>query len=212
MRIVAGDFRGRHVQPVPGDSTRPTTDRVREAIASSITSARDGGFAGARMLDAFAGSGAVGIEALSRGAASCTFVDNDAKATRTIEANLAQLPLVGRNTRVLRSDLLAHAGTGCIPGGPFDIVFLDPPYSIGWEEVCRIVTDLDAAGAIAPGAVVAYERASGKTRKRRGTAAEKKQVPPEVAEMADRLGPTFELTGFRNYGITQVVYFKRLKA
>ncbi|MBR2521618.1 MAG: RsmD family RNA methyltransferase, partial [Coriobacteriales bacterium] len=87
MRIIAGELRGRHIDAVPGDETRPTTDRVREAIASSVISNLESGFEGTRALDAFAGCGALGFEAISRGSAFCLMVDDLQRAVSTIKAN-----------------------------------------------------------------------------------------------------------------------------
>ncbi len=208
MRVVAGEFKGRNLEPVPGEATRPTADRVREAVASSVFSLRDGGFEGVSMLDAFAGSGAMGIEGLSRGAARCVFVESDPVAARTIEGNLAQLGLPAGRSHLVRGDMFSLAAGG-LPGSPFDVVFLDPPYEMGWERVCSLVSDLDFAGAIADGALVAYERASGRARRKKGGGRDKKKMPAEVEAMLESLGEGFELAGFRTYGVTQVVYFIR---
>ena len=204
MRIIAGKFRGRNVDPVPGDGTRPTTDRVREAIASSIISNREGGFEGAHMLDAFAGSGAVGIEGLSRGAESVTFLDSDAKAIATIEANLAPLPLDGARAHVLRTDTLSDKRP-VLPGGPFGIVFLDPPYAVEPRRVCTFVASLAQAGMLERDALIGYERAAGKGKKFK---LRKGEVPQDVSDMLAVLGDGFELVGVKAYGNTQVVYFR----
>lgn len=121
MRIVAGSWGGRRLQAPPGRQTRPTTDRVREAWMSAVQGEIDG----ARVLDLFAGSGALGLEALSRGAARATFVENAPAALRALRANLASLGAEARAT-VVRSDALRYAAG--LEAGAFDLAFADPPY------------------------------------------------------------------------------------
>jgi 16S rRNA (guanine966-N2)-methyltransferase len=123
MRIVAGTLGGRRFKAPPGRATRPTSDRVREALFSIL-----GDLTEARVLDLFAGSGALGIEALSRGAATAVFVDDDPKAIATIRENLRAL---GLEARVHKRPALAYLDNAS--DGPFDLVFLDPPYSSASE-------------------------------------------------------------------------------
>jgi 16S rRNA (guanine966-N2)-methyltransferase len=118
LRVVAGRFGGRRLKAPPGRDTRPTADRVREALFSIL-----GPLGGLRVLDLFAGSGALGIEALSRGAARATFVDRDPRALAALRANLDAL---GAEGEVHRGDALSFLASG---PGPFDLVFVDPPYS-----------------------------------------------------------------------------------
>ncbi len=206
MRIIAGEFKGRHVEAVPGDSTRPSSDMLREAFASTVTSSRDGGFEGASMLDAFAGSGAVGIEALSRGAARCLFVDANAKAVSTIESNLAPLKLGRGRASTLKADTFALAASGrSLFGAPFDIVFLDPPYAVGVSDVCGVVKSLADAGALAPGALIAYELAGG-GKKPKGKKKDREAVPDYAQEMLDELGERFSFSSAKAYGKSRVVY------
>jgi len=128
MRVVAGELGGRKLVSPDGTSTRPTTDRVREAVFNALGSAQL--LDGALVADLFAGTGAVGIEALSRGAEHCTFVERDRSALRALEENLDTLGLAGRS-RVLRSDATQAAATLDV-----DIVFADPPYDFGgWESL-----------------------------------------------------------------------------
>ena len=155
MRIIAGEYRGRSIEAPEGLGTRPTTDRVRESLMSSVASAA-GGFEGLRVLDAFAGSGALGIEALSRGAAHATFTDSDAKAVNVIKKNVAKLGVAPARYRVLRADVLARAVTY---GGPFDLVFLDPPYAYPATAILELLEALDSAGMLAPEALITYEHA-----------------------------------------------------
>jgi 16S rRNA (guanine966-N2)-methyltransferase len=118
VRVIAGAFKGRTLHAPPGQGTRPTADRVREAIFSML-----GTLDGARVLDLFAGSGALAIEALSRGAAEAVLVERDPRAVAAIERNLEPL---GATATVTRSDVLAYLRGAA--EGPFDLVFADPPY------------------------------------------------------------------------------------
>lgn len=159
MRIVGGRWGGRRIEAPAGRGTRPTTERAREAVASMILSAAELDLAGVSVLDAFAGSGAMGLELLSRGAESCVFVERDRRAAALVRKNVAALG-AGDRTRVLAGDAFALAERGSL-GGPFAVVYLDPPYATSAEAVSRLVASLAAHGALAPGAVVAYERAAG---------------------------------------------------
>ena len=122
MRVVSGSARGITLEAPKGMTTRPTSDKAKEGVFSAI----QGELAGARVLDIFAGSGGMGIEALSRGAASCVFVDFDLNALRCIRNNLAKTKLTGK---VVRKEAIAFA-EGC--ADRFDIMFSDPPYNKGW--------------------------------------------------------------------------------
>jgi 16S rRNA (guanine966-N2)-methyltransferase len=132
MRVVAGELRGRRVEAPPGYDVRPTTDKVRQAVFNSLGSLdllRD-----ARVADLFAGSGALGIEALSRGAAHCTFVERDRTALRALKGNLDHLDL-GDRTRVVAGDAMAHARTLDV-----DLVLADPPYQFDdWSTLLQSV-------------------------------------------------------------------------
>ncbi len=130
MRIVAGSVKGRTLQAPPGSSTRPTSDRVREAMFSMVGSLAE--LTGATVVDLFAGSGALGIEALSRGATPVTFVERDPLALATIRTNLTQLRLDGPHTRLQRGDVLAHLALAA----DADLIFADPPYAFGpWSQL-----------------------------------------------------------------------------
>ncbi|HEY2571518.1 MAG TPA: 16S rRNA (guanine(966)-N(2))-methyltransferase RsmD [Solirubrobacteraceae bacterium] len=124
MRVIAGDLGGRHIQAPSGRVTRPTSDRVREALFAML---EDVG--GASVLDVFAGSGALGIEALSRGAADAVFVERDALALRVLRANLDSLELAAPRARVRRSDALAALRSARRRKETYDLVFIDPPYA-----------------------------------------------------------------------------------
>lgn len=155
MRIVAGEYRGRPLRSLKGDATRPTTDRVREALMSSLYSAR-GTFEGARVLDAFAGSGALGLEALSRGASFVQFCEQGREAARIVEANIASLKVPRDRYTLRRGDTFTLPQT---KGPAFDLIFLDPPYAFEAEKVLGMVHELDEAGRVAGGALVVYEYA-----------------------------------------------------
>ncbi|HEX8511574.1 MAG TPA: 16S rRNA (guanine(966)-N(2))-methyltransferase RsmD [Allosphingosinicella sp.] len=122
MRIIAGQWRGRPLVAPQGQDTRPTADRVREALFSMLAS-RVGSFEGLQVADVFAGSGALGLEALSRGAAHCVFVENDRRAVDSIRANIAALEASG--------EVLARGAEHAALPHPVDLAFLDPPYGSG---------------------------------------------------------------------------------
>jgi 16S rRNA (guanine966-N2)-methyltransferase len=156
MRIVSGEFRGRALAAPPGVGTRPTSDRARQAIFNILEHAPwSQGVRDRRVIDLFAGSGALGFEALSRGAAFCLFVETDEAARGAIRETVDAFGLFGR-TRVHRRDA---ADLGVRPGadGPaFEIAFLDPPYGRGLGEAS--LGRLAAGGWLAPGALVVFER------------------------------------------------------
>jgi 16S rRNA (guanine966-N2)-methyltransferase len=160
MRIVGGIWRGRSLEaPAGRGTTRPTTDRNREAVASMLLAACGLDLSGVRVLDAFAGSGAMGLELLSRGAAHATFVEADAKVASLVRRNVAACG-AQRSSDVVRGDVLRLAEAGRLPGGPFGIVFLDPPYAMDAGEVSGLVRSLAASGLLAQPALVCYERSS----------------------------------------------------
>ena len=129
MRVVAGELRGRKLVAPAGDTTRPTTDKVRQAVFNSLESM--GVVTDAEVLDLFAGSGAMGVEALSRGAAHCTFVERDRAAVAALRANIAALGLADRTTVVV-ADAWSWPGIG----RPFDLVIVDPPYDFAaWDDL-----------------------------------------------------------------------------
>src|SRR5262245_38396299 len=153
MRIVAGRFRGRTLAAPEGHHTRPTSDRVREAMFNILEHGIEGfALSGARVLDLFAGTGALGLEALSRGAAFCLFLDEDAAARGLIRRNIEALALTG-STKVFRRDAtdLGPAGNR----GGFGLAFLDPPYGQGLAE--RALASAAAGGWLALGAVAVVE-------------------------------------------------------
>lgn len=161
MRIVSGIWGGRKIsEPRGGDVTRPTTDRVREACASMVLSALEDGFDGVRVLDAFAGSGALGIEMLSRGASFCQFIDRDRGAAALVRRNLGDLSVPRGLWGVSCADALELARRGRVPGAPFGLVMLDPPYALGAGPVEELLASLAGAGSLASGALAVCEHAA----------------------------------------------------
>jgi 16S rRNA (guanine966-N2)-methyltransferase len=155
-RIIAGAHGGRRLAAPAGAQTRPTSDRVREAFFSTLDAMTD--LDGARFADLYAGSGAVGLEALSRGAAFTLLVESDARAAKAIQGNMAALK-VGGAARLVTGKV-AQVLSGPPEGGPFDVVFADPPYTLGDDELAGVQHALVANGWLAPGAVVALERST----------------------------------------------------
>jgi 16S rRNA (guanine966-N2)-methyltransferase len=154
-RIISGSAGGRRLAVIPGRMTRPTSDRAREGLFATVAAIR-GGLAGARVLDLYAGSGAVGLEALSRGAAEAILVEADARAAGVIRENVAALGLAGARVVNDRADRLLARGHGEI--APRDFVFADPPYRLTDSDLARVMSAL--SGWLAPGALVAVERAT----------------------------------------------------
>ncbi len=152
-RIVAGAAGGRRLRTVPGDATRPTGERVREALFSTLVS-QLGDLTGTRFLDLYAGTGAVGLEALSRGAAAAVLVEHDRRAAATISRNASDLALTG--ITVVPEPVLSFLQRA--PSSPFDIVFCDPPYALPGPDVAAVVRRLVEAPWLAPGGVIVVER------------------------------------------------------
>ena len=212
MRIIAGQWRGRRLQVPTGRDTRPTSDRVREALFSSIHS-RIGSFAELRVLDAFAGSGALGLEALSRGAAFLAAVESDMKACRIVEGNYNSLQgLQGNSLRedlkdtsqedisskkqfhLYRGDIFKVAsypqGRG-LQGLAVDLAFFDPPYDLSDEKLCELLQVLAEKTVFAHGALLIIERAKSK----RGT-----------EEITNLLPKSIHILDMKNKGET-MLYF-----
>jgi 16S rRNA (guanine966-N2)-methyltransferase len=186
IRVIAGSARGRRLVVPPGPDVRPTKDMVREAVFSAL-SAR-GAVVGSRVLDLYAGSGALGIEALSRGADRAVFVESEPAAIAAIEENVDALGLQDR-TRVVRSDVARFvAGGGSAPAdAPFRLVFADPPYLTADRDVAAVLAAFAAPGLLADDATVVVERPTGSD-----------VVPPEG------LGTVWE----RIFGDTLVVFLE----
>jgi 16S rRNA (guanine966-N2)-methyltransferase len=152
LRIISGQLRGRILQAPKGDATRPTADRMREALFSMLVS-RIGSFDGLRVADMFAGSGALGLEALSRGAATCLFVEQDRAALDALRANIAALGAGGQSD-VLTSSVL---NLGPAKREPLDLIFMDPPYDSGAGVVA--LEKLVRHGWIGPATLISLETA-----------------------------------------------------
>jgi 16S rRNA (guanine966-N2)-methyltransferase len=184
MRIIGGQFSGRALVAPKGRDTRPTADRVRESVFNILAHKDDFTFEGARVIDLFAGSGALGLEALSRGAAFCLFVETDAAARGAIRDNVEALGLFGA-TRVHRrgADALGEKPAGV--GGPFTLAFLDPPYG---KDLCApALTALRNGGWVAPGALIVVEQG-------------KDEVPATAAGFTEE--------DRRVYGAAQIGFFR----
>ncbi|HUU91859.1 MAG TPA: 16S rRNA (guanine(966)-N(2))-methyltransferase RsmD [Phycisphaerae bacterium] len=183
MRIIAGTHRGRKLVTPEGKTTRPMTDRVRENLFNILG---PGAADGAAVLDLFCGCGALGVEALSRGAASCTFVDADRDAVSAVETNCEQLGLADR-VRIERRDALRPGGWIGQPGRPYTLVFVDPPYNMtadtdGQTHLAHVAATLGRLRALAPGAVAML-------RAKRGV-------------VIERPWPEFDAIDTRSYGTT----------
>jgi 16S rRNA (guanine966-N2)-methyltransferase len=155
VRIVAGEFRGRTLLTPAGDRIRPTADRVRQTVFDVLTHSYGNPIAGARVLDLFAGTGAFGLEAISRGAHSVLFVEDGAEARGLIRGNVEAFGLTGR-TRIFRRDAtrLGEAGTVA----PFTLAFADPPYGQGLGE--KALAAAVAGGWLTPDAVIVLEESA----------------------------------------------------
>ncbi|MBQ6401195.1 MAG: 16S rRNA (guanine(966)-N(2))-methyltransferase RsmD [Firmicutes bacterium] len=180
MRIIAGEYRGRRLAAPEGRDIRPTTDKTREALFSILMNE----VPGARVLDVFAGTGALGIEALSRGASGCTFVDQSRMAIRLIKENLSACG----ETALERSRVLAGDFRRVLASleGPFDIILMDPPYRQGlWEDAFEIIAQNDL---LAPGGTLVCEHRK------------EEELPDEIA------GFTREKE--RRYGISKLSIYR----
>ena len=182
MRIVAGEFRGRRLAAPEGRDIRPSSDRLRETLFDILAHRFDGAVAGARVLDLFAGTGALGLEALSRGAAYCLFIEESVEGRGLIRQNVETLGLTGR-TKIYRRDATRLGSLGGLP--PFSLVFADPPYGQSLGETA-ILSALEG-GWLEPGALAVLEE--------RGSA--------EVADL-----PGFELLDRRNVGDSQLILWR----
>lgn len=201
--MIAGDARGHPLSAPPGRTTRPTSDRVREALFSSVGAE----LPGAVVLDLFAGSGALGIEALSRGAEYAVFVDDDRRATATVIGNLAAVRLRAR-ARVVQADAARFCADPAAalrvdrgragPPGPFDLVLADPPYALPTPTVLALLGALATSGALADDTLAVVER---------------ERRDPHLEQLGD--DPRGHPGGFtwlrnRTYGDTVLCYLRRL--
>lgn len=154
-RIIGGRAGGRRLRTPPGAATRPTSDRVREALFSTLE-AQFGSLAGLRFLDLYAGSGAVGLEAMSRGAGVVTLVESDRRTARLVQDNARTL---GMHRAEVVAQPVARLLAGA-PRAPYDVVFADPPYALPGAEVAEVLGLLTAHGWLAAGATLVVERSA----------------------------------------------------
>ncbi|GGW98868.1 16S rRNA (guanine(966)-N(2))-methyltransferase RsmD [Streptomyces chryseus] len=155
-RVIAGTAGGRRLAVPPGNGTRPTSDRAREGLFSTWQSLL-GTLEGIRIADLYAGSGAVGLEALSRGAAHALLVEADGRAARTVRDNVRTLGLPGAEVRAGKAEQIV---TGPAPETPYDVVFLDPPYAVTDDDLREILLTLRTQGWLADDAVATVERST----------------------------------------------------
>ncbi|MEU6145270.1 16S rRNA (guanine(966)-N(2))-methyltransferase RsmD [Streptomyces sp. NPDC047081] len=156
-RVIAGAAGGRRLSVPPGNGTRPTSDRAREGLFSTWQSLLGGPLDGERVLDLYAGSGAVGLEALSRGAGHALLVEADARAARTIRENVRNIGLPGAEVRAGKAEQIIQTGP---PTAPYDLVFLDPPYRVTDHDLREILLTLRTEHWLAPEALVTVERST----------------------------------------------------
>jgi 16S rRNA (guanine966-N2)-methyltransferase len=155
--VIAGEAGGRRLQVPPGNNTRPTSDRAKEGLLSTWQSLLGAPLNGERILDLYAGSGAVGLEALSRGASHTLLVEADPRAARTIRENVRSLGLPGAEVRSGKAEQIIQTSA---PANPYDIVFLDPPYRVTDHDLREILLTLRSGGWLAPEAIVTVERST----------------------------------------------------
>ncbi|MEU4010442.1 16S rRNA (guanine(966)-N(2))-methyltransferase RsmD [Streptomyces pseudogriseolus] len=156
-RVIAGAAGGRRLAVPPGQGTRPTSDRAREGLLSTWQSLLGGPLDGERVLDLYAGSGAVGLEALSRGAGHVLLVESDARAVRTVRENVKALGLPGAEVRSGKAEQIVRTAP---PEQPYDVVFLDPPYAVPDADLREILLTLRSEGWLADDALVTVERST----------------------------------------------------
>lgn len=155
-RVIAGTAGGRRLAVPAGNGTRPTSDRAREGLFSTWESLL-GTLDGTRVADLYAGSGAVGLEALSRGASHTLLVEADARAARTVRENVRTLGLPGAELRTGKAEQIV---TGPAPAAPYDVVFLDPPYAVSDDDLREILLTLRSGGWLTEDALVTVERST----------------------------------------------------
>ncbi|MET8691058.1 16S rRNA (guanine(966)-N(2))-methyltransferase RsmD [Streptomyces bauhiniae] len=154
-RVIAGTAGGRRLAVPPGTGTRPTSDRAREALFSTWQSLLGAPLNGERVLDLYAGSGAVGLEALSRGAAHTLLVEADPRAAKTVRDNVRTLALPGAEVRAGKAEQVIRTAP---PAAPYDLAFLDPPYAVSDDDLREILLTLRSGGWLTAEALVTVER------------------------------------------------------
>ncbi|POX55188.1 16S rRNA (guanine(966)-N(2))-methyltransferase RsmD [Streptomyces sp. Ru71] len=156
-RVIAGAAGGRRLAVPPGTGTRPTSDRAREGLFSTWQSLLGGPLDGERVLDLYAGSGAVGLEALSRGASHTLLVEADVRAARIVRENARNLGLLGAEVRHGKAEQIIRTAP---PQAPYDLVFLDPPYAVTDDDLREILLTLRSESWLAEQALVTVERST----------------------------------------------------
>lgn len=190
MRVIAGEYRGRKLKALKGSETRPTTDRVKEALMSKIISAKDT-LDGLCVLDAFAGTGALGIEALSRGASFVAFCDKSNEAIKIISENLKDLKVAPSQYTLKKLDSLSLSAS--VFRQAFDLVFLDPPYAYSPHEVLKVMDTYFQTGVLKNDALVCYELA--------------KSSKKELEEALNAL--KLASISYKEYGETSIVLIRK---
>ena len=188
MRIVGGEFRGRLLATPNDNAIRPTTDRVRESLFSILTSRYYDNLHRASILDLFAGTGALGLEALSRGAGTCVFVENSLQGQKLIAENIAAMKLAER-TKLLRTDATKTAGPLNLMKSmelkPFDLIFADPPYNKGLAQ--RAIHSLQKSELLKSDTLIVLEESAS-------------AIDPQLPECA--------LLDTRKFGDTKILFYK----
>jgi 16S rRNA (guanine966-N2)-methyltransferase len=182
VRIVGGEFRGRPIAAPRSDSIRPTTDRTREALFNILAHRFAENLDGARVLDLFAGTGALGLEALSRGASFCLFIEESAEGRGLLRTNVESFGLTGRS-KIFRRDATSLGEAGTMQ--PFGLLFADPPYGKGLGE--RALQSARDGGWLSPGALCVVE---------------------EAASAPFAAGPAFAIVDERSYGETVIRFIQ----
>ena len=190
MRVIAGEYRGRPLKALKGDATRPTTDRVKEALMSKVFSAQ-GSLEDCCVLDAFAGTGALGIEALSRGASFVIFCDKSSEANKIISENLRAVKAESSRYQLLKMDSLSLSSS--VIKKQIDLVFFDPPYAVSPHEVMAIAKGYFEKGILKEDALLCYELT--------------KTSKPELVQALNAL--EWAIVSSKDYGETSIVLIRK---
>ena len=190
MRVIAGEYRGRPLKALKGDATRPTTDRVKEALMSKVFSTQ-GSLENCCVLDAFAGTGALGIEALSRGASFVIFCDKSSEANMIISENLRAVKAENSRYQLLKMDSLSLSSS--VIKKQIDLVFFDPPYAVSPHEVMAIAKGYFEKGILKKDALLCYELA--------------KTSKPELVQAINAL--EWAIVSSKDYGETSIALIRK---
>ncbi len=190
MRVIAGEYRGRPLKALKGDATRPTTDRVKEALMSKVFSTQ-GSLENCCVLDAFAGTGALGIEALSRGASFVIFCDKSSEANMIISENLRAVKAENSRYQLLKMDSLSLSSS--VIKKQIDLVFFDPPYAVSPHEVMAIAKGYFEKGILKEDALLCYELT--------------KTSKPELVQAINAL--EWAIVSSKDYGETSIALIRK---